>query len=166
MPPIPKLSGNIPEIRAILAKRKEAMNAMQGPAPTDITEKDITVAARDGYEIPVRLYRPTSPPTSGSPLVIMFHGGGFCLGDLSGEAINGRLLAAELGAVCVNVDYRLAPEHPFPVPVYDSWDVVEWVGTSVTRLMPPVLPTKLTVVDRPPEMPPPLVLIRREDSSF
>lgn len=58
----------------------------------------------------------------------MLHGGGFALGGLDNEALLCRRWCAEYGGVSVNVDYRLAPEHKFPVPVYDSYDAVKWVG--------------------------------------
>jgi acetyl esterase/lipase len=112
------------------------MTAAQGAPPSNLTEGDMTVTARDGYKIPVRVYRPTSPPAEGSSLVVLLHGGGFCLGDLSGEEMNSRLFTSELGAVCVNVDYRLAPEHPFPVPMHDSWDALEWVRICYPTITP------------------------------
>lgn len=52
------------------------------------------------------------------------------MGDLTDEDQNCRLLSRDLGAVCVNVDYRLAPEHPFPASVTDSWDAVKWCAAE------------------------------------
>lgn len=102
---------------------------------------------RDGAEIVVRIYTPTKPPEKGSPLIIMYHEGAWSMGDLSDEEVNCRLFAKELGAVCVNVDYRysllfesfqerkwliklsrLAPEHPFPTGILDCWDALQWVS--------------------------------------
>ena len=54
------------------------------------------------------------------------------MGDLSDEDQNCRLFARDLGAVCVNVDYRLAPEHPYPTSVIDSYDVVKWVAATAS----------------------------------
>lgn len=86
---------------------------------------------RDGAEIAVRVYTPANPPakarTLGLPLIVMYHEGGWCMGDLSDEEVNCRLFARDLNAVCVNVDYRLAPEHPFPTGINDSWDALQWV---------------------------------------
>lgn len=53
-----------------------------------------------------------------------------CRGDLTDEDQNCRLFARDLGAVCVNVDYRLAPEHVFPTSVTDSYDVVKWCAAT------------------------------------
>ena len=104
----------------------EASGAQPG-TPQDIAEEDFGVSARDGYEIPVRSYKPKDPPSSGSPLIVLYHGGGYCLGDLSNEEMNCRNFCREFGAVCLNVDYRLGPEHKFPAAVNDSWDVIQWV---------------------------------------
>lgn len=100
-----------------------------GP-PDGVKEEDITVKARDGFDIPVRIYKPRTRPASGSPLIVLYHGGGYCLGDLSNEELNSRNFTKAFGAVCINVDYRLAPEHKFPTAVDDSWDVLQWVCSS------------------------------------
>lgn len=89
-----------------------------------------SVPARDGFDIPVRIYKPVSKPPTGSPIIVMFHEGGWAMGDLTDEDQNCRLFARDLGAVCVNVDYRLAPEHQFPTGVYDAYDVVKWCAAS------------------------------------
>jgi acetyl esterase/lipase len=125
--PVPTLSGDVFALRKVLSDRKKALTAAQSTGTEGLKEMDITVPARDGYPIPVRIYKPTSPPAGGSPLVIFFHGGGFALGGLENEELNCRLFVQKLGCTCVNVDYRLAPEHPFPTPALDSWDVTKWV---------------------------------------
>jgi acetyl esterase/lipase len=120
------------------------MNEAAGPpgTPEGIEEEDITVMARDGYKIPVRIYKPTSPPAGGSPLIVLYHGGGFCLGDLSNEELNSRNCTKAYGAVCINVDYRLAPEYKFPVALEDSWDVLAWVHIDWLPGMPTYQLTK------------------------
>lgn len=64
------------------------------------------IPVRDGSEIRVRIYSPISPPSGGSPLIILYHEGAWMMGDITDEETNGRLFSRELGAVCVNVDYR------------------------------------------------------------
>ena len=54
------------------------------------------------------------------------------MGDLTDEDQNCRLFSRDLGAVSVNVEYRLAPEHPFPTSVTDSYDVVKWVAATAS----------------------------------
>jgi acetyl esterase/lipase len=118
---------SIPAWRAALASRKAAFNATW-VLPTDaMTISTSTVTARDGYEIPIRTYVPKSPPEGGSPLIVLFHGGGFCIGDMDAEEANARLWVTNYGAAVVNVEYRLAPEHRFPAAALDGWDVLVWV---------------------------------------
>ena len=54
------------------------------------------------------------------------------MGDRSDEDQNCRLFSRDLGAVCVNVEYRLAPEHPFPTSVTDSYDVLKWCAATAS----------------------------------
>jgi acetyl esterase/lipase len=139
LPGIPRLTDantTIPALRISYSEKKRAMTAAQSDssATEGIKEEDFTVPARDGFAIPVRTYKPKSPPADGSPLVVFIHGGGFAIGGLEGEELNCRLFVKQLGCVCVNVDYRLAPEHPFPTPVFDSWDAVKWAAAHASEL--------------------------------
>ena len=88
---------------------------MPGAIPDEVSEEDLRVAVRDGTEITVRVYRPVGGGNkdggddgsgSGRPLIVMYHEGAWCMGDLTDEEVNCRLFARELGAVCVNVEYR------------------------------------------------------------
>lgn len=135
MPEVPRLQDDIYAVRAMMSERRNAMAAVQQDDVSGIEEVDITAPARDGYQIPVRVYKPETPPAGGSPLIVFYHGGGFCLGGLENEEVNCRRFAKEFGAVCVNVDYRLAPEHPFPVPINDSWDACKWVRYPFERIV-------------------------------
>lgn len=74
--------------------------------------------------VPIRVYRPTSETVS---LLCYLHGAGFVAGDLDSHDQVCRLLASRVGAVVVAVDYRLAPEHPFPAAVEDAFSAVEWI---------------------------------------
>lgn len=62
----------------------------------------------------------------GRPLIVMYQEGGWTTGDLTDEEVNCRLFSRDLGAVCVNVSYRLAPETPFPTWIYNLWDALKW----------------------------------------
>lgn len=125
--PVPTLSSDVMKLRGMLSAAKQSLNKTQGVGLEDVKEEDITVPARDGHPIPVRIYKPTPPPAGGSPLVVVYHGGGFALGGLENEELNCRNFAQKLECTCVNVDYRLAPEHPFPTAAEDCWDVTKWV---------------------------------------
>ncbi|WP_405640957.1 alpha/beta hydrolase [Streptomyces uncialis] len=82
--------------------------------------------------VPVRVYRPTEKP--GSPAVAFFHGGGWVLGDLEIADTTARDLAVFSQAVVVSVDYRLAPEHPFPAAADDALAVTRALLDGVSGL--------------------------------
>lgn len=93
--------------------------------------EDRTVPGYDGGpEVPVRVYRPDGEGPF--PTVVFYHGGGFVIGDLESHDLTCRYLANETDSVVVAVDYRLAPEHPFPVAVDEAAAAVEWVAENAT----------------------------------
>jgi acetyl esterase len=79
-----------------------------------------------GGEIPVRIYAPIRD--AGMPVVVYCHGGGWVLSDLDTHDVVCRKLALASSSIVVSVDYRLAPEHPFPAAVDDAYAAVLWVG--------------------------------------
>ena len=65
------------------------------------------IPVRDGTEIRVRIYTPVQKKaTDETPLIVMYHEGGWSMGGLVDEEVNCRLFSRDLGAVCVNVEYR------------------------------------------------------------
>jgi len=93
------------------------------PHPSDMAVEDRGVAGKGGT-IPVRVYRPAGAPAANAPCVLYFHGGGFMKGDLDSSDTVAWGLAAEAGAVVVSVDYRLAPENPYPAAFDDCFSVL------------------------------------------
>jgi len=91
-----------------------------------------TAPARDGYEIPLRIYRPRAirDAQNDVPVIVWFHGGGWVLGNVVNYDPICTHLAAEVGAVVVSVDYRLAPEHPSPTGVHDAVDATTWIAAQ------------------------------------
>lgn len=84
--------------------------------------------------IPLRSYTPIAGGTSMLPAIIYFHGGGFVLGDLDSYDALCRTLANESNCRVISVDYRLAPENPFPAAVEDSLAAVRWVEDHAAEL--------------------------------
>lgn len=83
----------------------------------------------------VRVTRPLGPAEHGPlPAVVYLHGGGFVTGDLDMHDATCRTLTNRCGAVVLNVDYRLAPESPFPAALDDAATVLEWVVASSAEL--------------------------------
>ncbi|KZT28928.1 hypothetical protein NEOLEDRAFT_683179 [Neolentinus lepideus HHB14362 ss-1] len=100
-----------------------------------VKEIDTLLPGSTAHKIPVRIHAPEVPlPNNGSPLVVIMHGGGFSAGGLDSETQASRLLAKELGTVVVNVDYRLAPQHPFPAAPNDCWDATKWAHANAATL--------------------------------
>ncbi len=87
----------------------------------------------DRGDVPVRIYWPQSEPGN-LPIVVFYHGGGFALGDLETHDPVARAHAVGADAIVVSVDYRLAPEHPFPAGLNDCWAALQWVAEHATEL--------------------------------
>ena len=85
-----------------------------------------------GGELPLRVYRPAGEAPF--PTLVWFHGGGFVLGNLETADPTCRALANATGCVVVSVEYRKAPEHPFPAAVEDSYAATRWVVDNVSTL--------------------------------
>lgn len=90
----------------------------------------------NGGVVRVRVYRPRGAETAGAalPVVVFYHGGGFVLGGLSSHDGECRAIALGVNAVVVAVDYRLAPEHPFPTAVDDGVAAYLWAAENAASL--------------------------------
>ncbi|KAB2636411.1 CXE carboxylesterase [Pyrus ussuriensis x Pyrus communis] len=95
---------------------------------TGVQSKDIVISQQPA--ISVRLYIPKSAATK-LPLLVYFHGGGFCIQSASSPTYHDYLnsLVSEANVVAVSVEYRLAPEHPIPAAYDDSWAALKWVAS-------------------------------------
>lgn len=89
--------------------------------------------ARHG-ELPLRIYTPTAWSRASRPIVLNFHGGGFVLGSARQCDWSCSIVAKELDAVVVSVDYRLAPTHRFPAAVEDCYDALLWAAGHAADL--------------------------------
>jgi acetyl esterase len=94
----------------------------------DLTVRDLSIPGPEGPETPldVRAYTPDGTDTL--PVLVYFHGGGWVRGDLDTHDGLCRLLADAANCVVVSVDYRRAPEHPFPAPVHDAYAATAWAA--------------------------------------
>ncbi|NXO96199.1 AAAD deacetylase, partial [Certhia brachydactyla] len=95
-------------------------------APT--SDENITVTDTELNKVPVRLYLPRRAPGGLRRAMVYFHGGGWCLGDagMQGYDHMSRRISNELNAVVVSVNYRLAPQHHFPVQFEDVYSVTKF----------------------------------------
>jgi len=92
--------------------------------PQDVSVKDHVMPES------VVTLRVITPPVDAKSIIIYYHGGGWVCGSINAYESLGRALAKQASAVVVLVDYRMAPEHPFPAPVNDCWDALLWVDAN------------------------------------
>ncbi|MFZ0906741.1 MAG: alpha/beta hydrolase [Mycobacterium sp.] len=100
----------------------------------DMRIEERTVGHGDLNDIPVRIYWPPVAQHTDLPIVVFYHGGGWAIGDLVTHDPLARAHAVGAEAIVVSVDYRLAPEHPFPAGVDDCWAALQWVGEHAAEL--------------------------------
>ena len=117
--------------------RERIRGALQACAPGPEVASIETCSVTDG--VSVRIYRPTQVTHAGT--VVHFHGGGWVTGDFDYADPLCRLLADTCGVPVVSVDYRLAPEHPFPAAVDDAETVLRWVASGSEGLGPRIVVT-------------------------
>jgi acetyl esterase/lipase len=123
----PLRSQTVEESRALM----RSMIPVRGPGPEVRSVANRTIAGTGG-DIPVRVYRPEG--RGPFPLLVWFHGGGWVLGDLDTADSTCRSLTVKAGGVVVSVDYRLAPEHPFPAGVDDAYAAASWVASHASEV--------------------------------
>jgi acetyl esterase/lipase len=123
----PLFSGPAPEARARL--REVVLGGLDPDTLTPVAAIDNATVPGPGGDIPVRIYRPDgSGPV---PTVVFFHGGGWVIGDLDTHDEPARRICRDVGAVVVNVDYRMAPETPFPAPFDDCVAATRYVAEHI-----------------------------------
>jgi acetyl esterase/lipase len=113
-------------LRAGLLAQKRKLTESQTTGEVNYVEEDKHIPVLDGVSIAVRIHKPKVPPKDGSPIFVVYHGGGFVLGELDSEVLLCRKFT-QLGGIAVNVDYRMAPGNPFPTPINDAYDALKWV---------------------------------------
>ncbi len=125
----------IPAARSWKRPARPPYSWVTGAMYSDVEVSDASLPARDGFALPLRLYRPHLPgasrPESGTgplPVLVWLHGGGWVLGNLDGYDPLCSWLAHEAQVLVVSVDYRLAPEHTAPKAVEDCVDAVRWIA--------------------------------------
>jgi acetyl esterase len=118
-----------PPIETSTPEAVRALRASRIPAPT-VELAEIRDVAAGG--VPARLYRPSTE--DGLGLFLYFHGGGWVLGSVETHDHVARALSAESGCAVLSLDYRLAPEHPFPAGLEDAFAAASWAHDHAEAL--------------------------------
>ena len=126
-PPAHELS-----VEAVRANHVAETDALCGEGEPVQEEVDLTVPGPGG-DIPVRAYVPRDGEGP-LPVVVWLHGGGWMYGSIESYRAPVRRLANASGAIVLGVDYRLAPEHPFPAALDDALAVVRWAASESARV--------------------------------
>ena len=112
---------------------RQRFNALpRSPILPEVSTRDLDIDGPGG-PLPLRIYRPPSQ-SAVLPVVVFIHGGGWTVGDLDTYDGQARMHAAGAEAVVVSIDYRLAPEHPFPAAVDDVWAATRWVAEHAAEI--------------------------------
>lgn len=114
-----------PQLEVAAARKTlKQLGRLGMPTITSVHAVDRRIAASSG-ELPIRVYRRFGAAAA-PPAIVYLHGGGWVTGDLDTHDGSCRLLAKVTGCVVVAVDYRLAPEHPFPAALDDALAAYQW----------------------------------------
>lgn len=103
----------------------------QPPDRTDVVMRDRSIPGPEGApEVPVRIYSPKAPSSGLRPGILEIHGGGFMLGNIAMMEAWCQRIAVEVDTVVVSVEYRLAPEQPFPAGLEDCYEALTWFAAQ------------------------------------
>jgi acetyl esterase len=111
----------------------DAMFTMMGPGEEVASVVDQSIDLGD-RSLPVRIYRPEGLADGPAPTLVFYHGGGFVLGGLDSHDRDCRALANRGQCQVIAVDYRLAPEHPFPAAAEDAMDALDFIVAHAGEL--------------------------------
>jgi acetyl esterase len=117
--------GAPPDESRRISKEKSRMLKGRPPALPSVVDRELP---GPGGAVPVRVYTPAAG--SVLPVVVYYHGGGWFMSDLDTHDVVCRKLAVASSSIVVAVDYRLAPENPFPAAVDDAYAAVVWVNDN------------------------------------
>jgi acetyl esterase/lipase len=145
------VSGEKPAVDAILLKVMEAVpfqlttdggveearrrfrELPRSEVHPEVRTEDRTVDGPAG-PIPIRVYRPAGDSATPLPVIVFIHGGGWSVRDLDSYDGFARRHAVAANAIVVSIDYRLAPEHPYPAAVDDVWAATRWVAAHAAEI--------------------------------
>ena len=118
---------DIPATRQILDGLNAAMAAEAADIPEIETSNHFVPSSNGAPDVMVRIYQPVT--RSGTlPAFLWIHAGGYVLGNVQGDDLKAKGMVLALNCVVASVEYRLAPEHPFPAPLDDCYTALKWLA--------------------------------------
>ena len=131
------MPGGFNAVADIVERRAAALQllaALEVPPNPNVVSADRAIPGPQGApDIMVRVYRPVDA-TGTLPGIYFIHGGGMILGNMDGEDPVASTICERVDAVVVSVEYRLAPEHPYPAPVEDCYAGLAWMARNAAEL--------------------------------
>lgn len=119
----------VPDARTALREMTFALDAPETPVAK---REERTIPGPNG-DIPIRIYWPDAAADA-LPILLLYHGGGWTLGDMDTHENVCRYYCAKAGVIVINIDYRLAPEHKFPASVDDCYAALEWAAAHAAEV--------------------------------
>jgi acetyl esterase/lipase len=133
---------DIPAARAKMKKMLTAMLAALPPVEGVTSQHQFAPGLQGDPAVRVRVYRPNDQ-LSKLPALFWIHGGGYVMGDIEQDDRLMKQLVKRINCVAVSVEYRLAPEYPFPVPIEDCYAGLKWLFAHVDELA--VEPSRIAI---------------------
>lgn len=133
---------DIPATRLALEEMFSALVAEMPPIEGVACDVRSVPGSGDAPDVQVRVYRPTGTAET-LPALLWVHGGGYVLGSAEQDDMTARYFSVTASCVVVSVDYRLAPEYPFPAPLEDCYTALAWISTNHIELG--IDPTRIAI---------------------
>lgn len=114
-------------------RRRTPSHLLTGRPDPNVSTRYVDVPTAEA-RVRIRIDEPAVPRAEMRPVLVYIHGGGWMLSDLDTHKWLTTRLASATGAVVASIDYRLAPEHPFPAAVDDCWEILAWISENSTVL--------------------------------
>jgi acetyl esterase/lipase len=140
LPSIPLTHEIVQQVRA-MATTQRFPNLPASPG-IEVTEHFVPGPAASP-QVRVLLYRPTTPTTP-KPALLLLHGGGYIIGSPEQEDSMIKSIVSSVDCIALSVDYRLAPEHPYPAPLEDCYAALQWLHSHADELH--IDPTRIALM--------------------
>ncbi|WP_102348734.1 alpha/beta hydrolase [Bacillus sp. Marseille-P3661] len=128
----PQSSSYSPTVEELRLRNAEMTIPLESRPAIYSLQDDVIIGAK--HDLPIRIYTPEPDGEETYPLLMFLHGGGFVLGDLDTHDVICRNIANYAKYKVISVNYRLAPEHPFPAAIEDCYMALEWIHNHSNEL--------------------------------